>query len=90
MKCIILKDGIALKGHRIMKNKLLIVSLLRKARKSQFPKQNCVTMIIIAIAIILNSYCAQYFILIITHPQKCRRDVTVRDKIAVWEAERSD
>lgn len=38
LKSVLLRGGIDLKGNRIMKNELLVVSLLRKARKSEFAK----------------------------------------------------
>lgn len=86
------RDGIGLKGNRIMENEWLIVSLLTEARNEWIAKTKIVvTVIIITIAIIcwiltvLNTSCSQSATL-----WSAGEDVTVRDKIAVWKAERSD
>lgn len=70
-KSVLLRGGIDLKGNRIMKNKLLVVSLLRKARKSEFAKLKlCKNDHRNHSYHLLNPYCGQYFMLIIIQPVK--------------------
>lgn len=90
IKCVILRDGIDVKGNRIMANEWRMISLLRKTRKSELPKLKlCNSDHHNNGCHLLNPCCAQYFMLIITL-RSAGEDVTVRDKTAVWKRERSD
>lgn len=75
-----------------MENAWLIVSLLREARNEWIAKTDIVVIVIIVNNSyhLLNPCCAQYVTLISATLWSTGEDVTVRDKTAVGEAERSD